>query len=62
MAIMCAALRGMNIPGGLWFDEASVRTALQHLPPTMTFLRSVGRPASILDQSRRHGDRRRGAL
>jgi len=49
---MYAALRGMHIPVVLLFDEASVRTALQHLPPTRTFLRSVGRPASILDQSR----------
>lgn len=48
MAVMYAALHGVNIPGGLWLDEASVRAALQRLPPSMTFLRSVGRPDSIL--------------
>jgi hypothetical protein len=48
MPVMYAALHGVNIPGGLWLDDASVRIALQRLPPSMRFLRSVGRPDSIL--------------
>lgn len=45
---MYAALHGVNIPGGLWLDEAKVRAALQRLPASMTYLRIVGRPDSVL--------------
>jgi hypothetical protein len=46
--LIYAALHGANIPGGIWLDEAKVRAALHRLPPSMTFLRIVGRPDSIL--------------
>lgn len=46
--VVYAALHGVNIPGGIWLDEAKVRAALQRLPSSMTFLRIVGRPDSIL--------------
>jgi hypothetical protein len=45
---MYAALHGVNIPGGLWLDDGKVRAALQRLPASMTFLRTVQRPDSIL--------------
>jgi len=45
---MYAALHGVNIPGGLWLDDGKVRASLQRLPASMTFLRTVERPDSIL--------------
>ncbi len=45
---MYVALHGVNIPGGIWLDEAKVRAVLHRLPPSMTFFRIVGRPDSIL--------------
>lgn len=46
--LVYAALHGVNIPGGLWLDERKVRASLQRLPASMTFLRTVQRPDSIL--------------
>jgi hypothetical protein len=45
---MYVALHGRNIPGAPTLTEAKVRAALQRLPPSMTYLRIVGRPDSIL--------------
>ncbi len=45
---MYAAPHGVNIPGGLRLDDGKVRAALQRLPASMTFLRTVERPDSIL--------------
>jgi hypothetical protein len=30
--VVYAALRGANIPGGVWLDESKVRAALQRAP------------------------------
>jgi hypothetical protein len=46
--VLYAALHGVNIPGGLWLDDGKVRAALQRLPASMMFLRTVQRPDSIL--------------
>lgn len=47
-SIAYAALHGVDIPGGVWWDEAKIRAALQRLPASMAFLRIVGRPDNIL--------------
>lgn len=46
--VMYAALHGRNIPGAPTLTEAKVRATLQRLPASMTYLRIVGRPDSIL--------------
>lgn len=47
-SVVYAALHGRNIPHAPTLTEAKVRAALQRLPASMTYLRIVGRPDSVL--------------
>jgi hypothetical protein len=46
--LFSAFLRGVNIPGGRRFTSAQVASGLLALEPDATFVRTVGRPDSLL--------------